>query len=430
LGSRGVIGKDAHVQSSVLGNNVEIEDDVTIVDSHIWDDCLIRKGASLTQALLANNVIIGENAVISKGCVLGPNVVIDDNVTLPEFSYITLAEEEDDGLGNDDDDFGDFEEHSIERIESDTPALVTEHSVDVVGPKGKGHVWNANEEDDSDDSDSDDDDTGYVKPTKAQLEAIGFDIASYMEHRQKKQAEPVNDGFSEKGRDEEDERMESEAFSAYTDGTFTFDANIGPTSSSAASSSMIIGRQKGVNVIKEMKEICLEYEETSPMENLAIELNSYKFSQNASYSECTQAATLAMLERMDITSDMKDGKLVANLKHRLAFFGALLQKMSIGLEEEKSIIHGLEHAATTEGSSSAEKLSSGLSFRFLLQTLHDEEVLSEEAILSWAADRKEGASVDSKVGKIFALQSVQDFLEWLEEESEEEDSDEDGSESD
>ena len=67
--------------------------------------------------------------------------------------------------------------------------------------------------------------------------------------------------------------------------------------------------------------------------------------------------------------------------------------------------------------------------RFLLQTLHDKEVLSEEAVLAWAETRKSQEDKDSPVAKLFQLQAVQDFLEWLEEESEEEDSDDDDSDS-
>ena len=57
----------------------------------------------------------------------------------------------------------------------------------------------------------------------------------------------------------------------------------------------------------------MEFEETSPMENLAIELNSYKFSKNASYSDCTMATTLVILEKMQISAATTDGKLIAAL---------------------------------------------------------------------------------------------------------------------
>jgi hypothetical protein len=50
--------------------------------------------------------------------------------------------------------------------------------------------------------------------------------------------------------------------------------------------------------------------------------------------------------------------------------------------------------------------------------------LSEEAILVWKEERKDETK-DTHLGKLFQLPSVQEFLEWLEEESEEEGSDDD-----
>ena len=60
-------------------------------------------------------------------------------------------------------------------------------------------------------------------------------------------------------------------------------------------------------------------------------------------------------------------------------------------------------------------LSKEPSFRFILQTLHDEEIVSEEAILSWAAMRKSGH--DGPQQKLFQQKATQEFLEWLEDDS-------------
>mmetsp|Transcript_32702 Transcript_32702/g.54802 ORF Transcript_32702/g.54802 Transcript_32702/m.54802 type:complete len:152 (+) Transcript_32702:23-478(+) len=137
------------------------------------------------------------------------------------------------------------------------------------------------------------------------------------------------------------------------------------------------------------------------------------------------ASILALLNKLELTDDTTDGRLVAALKGKLtSFWTALFQKLCVGVAEEVSIIYGLERAAAT---TTCRKLQSGMTFRFVLQTLHDEEVLSEEAILKWAEERKQenddspddGDSSWSRV-KLFHSQPVQDFLEWLEEESEEE----------
>jgi translation initiation factor eIF-2B subunit epsilon len=451
LGSKCTIGEDATIQSSIIGHHVQIGSGVTVTESHIWDHVQIKEGATVFQSILAQNVIIQKGAVVSKGCVIGQGCVIGENVVLPEYTRITLCEEEVDPFGDDADGFDDDDDNDDDNnntIDDDNnnndepTTLLKEINAAVVGPNGKGRVWEPPlEDEDSDDEEVEptmmNDQTTPVPsplPSPMQLQSIGFDLETYYNNRVERQAEPENDGLSEKGQDElEAERMETEAFSAYTEGAFTFVEDTSfttsatsitipmtTTTSGGGTEPMVFGRQKGVDVVKEFQDICLEFEETSPMENLAIELNSYKFSQNASYADCCLGATLAILHKMEITSDMTDGKLVGALKARLEFWAPLLQKLSMGQAEEKAIVYALERVAIAPGPV-GDKLKSGLSFRFLLQTMHDQEVLSEEAILAWAEERKQEPE-DSPMGKLFHLASIQAFLEWLEEESEEEES--------
>ena len=95
--------------------------------------------------------------------------------------------------------------------------------------------------------------------------------------------------------------------------------------------------------------------------------------------------------------------------------------MSMGVPEEQGMIYALEELAVVEDDT-GKKLRSGNALRLILQTLHDEEVLSEEAILAWAEQRK---SESSEKAKLLELPSIQAFLEWLEESEEEDSSDDD-----
>lgn len=63
-------------------------------------------------------------------------------------------------------------------------------------------------------------------------------------------------------------------------------------------------------------------------------------------------------------------------------------------------------------------------FRFLLQTLYDSDLLSDEVILFWAEKREAGEGGEG-AQKLFAQDNVKEFLEWLQESEEEDDSDED-----
>jgi translation initiation factor eIF-2B subunit epsilon len=408
------IAEDCEIAGSVIGNHCKVGAGSVIRDSHVWDNVVVGAGAKLEDAIVAQNAIIGEGATLSSGCVVGEGCVIGKGVVVPPYTRITLTIE-DDPFGDDADDdgndpFGGGFDDDVDAKASGGAQAETDTS--VVGPDGKGHAW---------------------KPENAEkirLESMGCDRLAQREKRQELQMAHDTDDFSHGGVGQDDDL--EQAFSAYTEGAVTFEDT--PSwmgmAGGAASAPVVVGRQKGVDVVQEMKDICLEFEDNpvsgdaANMENLAIELNSYKFSQNASYSDCTMASILAVLHKCEITKSTTDGKLVSTFTNKVKIWAPLLTKLSVGITEEKAIIHALEGVATS-GGEMEEKLSAGTSFRFLLQILHDKEVLSEEAILEWASDRKTADDKTSAVAKLFQLESVQEFLEWLEEESEDEDSDED-----
>ena len=90
------------------------------------------------------------------------------------------------------------------------------------------------------------------------------------------------------------------------------------------------------------------------------------------------------------------------------------------MEEEKSVIIAVETAATG-GGIVGDLLSKQPAFRFVLQTLHDQELISEEAIISWAKLRRDG-NAESAQGKLFQQAPTQQFVEWIEEDSDSDDS--------
>jgi translation initiation factor eIF-2B subunit epsilon len=420
IGSDCSVGENCRIQGSVLGHGCFVESKATIKDSHIWDNVHVAEGATVVNSILADGCVIKAGAVVSRGCVIGAGCIVGEKVVLPEFTRLTLAKEtEDDDF---DDDWDDDNEEDDTNDTNDKAPKSSEDPVfvsdkDVVGLDGKGRVWQPPE----DEAEDDDDEPGVLSPKDLmKSQSIGFTPSALYVEREKQQKEH-DDGFS----DDDIMNGMDDDFVEYSDGGVTF--GIPGDSTDVSQEEIIIGRTKGVDVIKELKAICLEFEATNPIENLGIELNSFKFSQNATYSDCTMAATLAILEMMNIAKGTKDGKLVADFKGFLGNWAPLLQKMSIGLDEEKAIIVALETSATGDGEM-GQVLSTGTTYRFLLQTLFDEEIVSEEAFLSWAAERR-GESDDSPRVKLFRSKTIQDFLEWLEEDSEdgsgEDDSEED-----
>ena len=434
IGSGCVIGEHCRISGTILGHGCTVQDAAKITGSILWDDTVVERGATVLHSLIADGAVIKAGAVIERGCIIGPGCIVGAECVVSEFTRLTLAEEAD---GDDFDDDWDESESSEEDIDTHDepvkegmgdPAAHNLHAA-IVGADGKGRLWKPSPDDEDDDA-LGADGSGFPLAELIKSQSIGYDPTHLFQERRLQLQDDDKDEYSEDEEEDAALAMGNDMDVSGDNDAVLFSDSAGP--GTASSEPVIVGRQRGIDVIKELKSICLEYESSSPIENLAIELNSFKFSQNASYSDCTMAATLAIIEKMKIYKGISDGKLVADFKSYLDQWAPLLRKMSIGLDEEKAIVLALEQCAIDEDTEMGQVLGTGASFRFLLQTLHDEEIVNEDAILAWAADRRAAASGEDEVGgivdkkkmekalKVFQLQPVQDFLEWLEEESESE----------
>ncbi|KAL7535373.1 hypothetical protein ACHAXR_011126 [Thalassiosira sp. AJA248-18] len=483
LGPNNSIGERCLLQRSVLGANCTVRDSCSIVDSHLWGNVLVEEGSRLNGSILCEGAIVRKGAVVERGCVIGRGCVVGEGVHLKEFTRITCAaevEDDDDYSGFDDsssssseeessssgeensESSGDEEEEdegsegSYEKVKSKDPVVVdtagtspastdaidiiTNH--DIVGKDGLGRVYIPSPPDDYN-SDDDDDEEESAQAAAMELmksQSIGYDMTLIYQKWKKLQMDDEDDGFSLEGMnsdDEDDSMMDME------DDTPTSNIMNTATSSSHLDNDgmQIAGRQKGVDIVKELRDICLEHEMSSPVENLRIELNSFKFSQNATYADCCKGAMMAVMEKVleegssggggsGDTVVITPGKLVAALKKILGYWGSLFQSICMGSEEEKAIIYSLESMALA--GKAAPTLGKEPAFRFVLQTLHDQKIVNEEAIFEWSSERKEEEDRDSLIGKLFWQKPTQDFLEWLEDDSSSsgEDSDGDGDSSD
>jgi translation initiation factor eIF-2B subunit epsilon len=447
IGSHCTIGEHSTIRASVLCNQCSVSDHCTIVDSHIWDNVSIESNVSIRQSIVASHVVIKSGAVIPRGCIIGAGCVIGRNVRLDEFTRLTcrkdmLDEDFNDDVWNVDSNDGPIETsdnnefvieadevHALEESKSGDGIVSDAH---IVGVDGKGRLWEPLRPDDDDDELEGPEKNAFMKLVKEVLmtQCIGYDMKDFYMSRMKSQQED-DDTLSED--DDNDRSMLDDSEYDNADNILLLNDNGDRTINT------IVGRQDGVDVVKELKTICLEYEGGN-IENLAIELNSYKFSQNASYADCTMAAMMAIIDKMNISASTSDGKLVSEFKSLLEQWKPLLHKMSLGIDEEKAIVNGIERSATEDASNGGTKapkilercakLSSGMSFRLLLQTLHDQDVVGEDAILSWAADRKQDAEQggsDAQLQRrlnLFQLPPVREFLEWLDEDDDD-DEDED-----
>lgn len=421
IGSYSRVEHKCSITRTVIGKSCDIGKNSTIIDSHLWDSVVVEDGATISKSILCNDSVIKKGAVVPKGCIIGRGCVIGEGVILPEFTRVTLFQD-----ANDDDEFDDFDENSFSSSSSDeslgdgSSNSEIKNSIDVatdhliVGKDGLGRVWNPTYDafgaiEDASDFDSDDEEEATKKSKELVVtQSIGFDPTTLLHMRMQRQTQDDCLSDEEDGDDED------------LDASDNFDDGFGSTNQNLDEDGFLItGRQAGVDVIKELKLICLDHENSSPIENLRIELNSFKFSQNASFGECVTGAMLAIFERLNMTSDFTAAKLVSTFKSELSHWGELLEKLCFSIEEEKSVILAIETAATS-GGTVGEVLSRESSFRFILQTLYSEEIVSEEAVLSWAATCREEGDTESPRGQLFLQRPTQEFLEWLEQDSDSE----------
>ena len=85
---------------------------------------------------------------------------------------------------------------------------------------------------------------------------------------------------------------------------------------------------------------------------------------------------------------MGAAKLMTSFKREMQYWGELVERLCHGEKEEVGLIKTLEGVATKVDGVMGRVMGEEPAFRLLLQVLYDEEVVSEEAVLRWAEERR------------------------------------------
>jgi len=500
LGANICVGEGCYLKGAVIGNNVTLGCGVKVVDSHIWDNSSIEDNVTVYASIIAQDCQLKQGSTVGRGCVLGKGCIVGENVRLADFTRLTACAKSDEadfeGDGFDDDDL--FSSSSLEESISETSSseqsdeeeadtfdnakdvvmtnklpstattddFVSDHQ--VVGKDGYGRVWNPLIPKE-DHEESEDESRASQSSDNMLSQSIGFDITALrLKRRQaqiKQEQEDLDEGHEDNFSEDEWEKADEEEYGTRQEfesrDSMNYqeeaDDNLFDEFGDNTNTGMLPeddmvkwGQQRGVDVVGEMKALCMEHEKSNNVSNLAIELNSFKFSQNASFADCSVAAMLAVLERMvqSLPPDAGPGKMALALQVELDYWVPLFVKFRQSSKEELSIIQATENCALwTPGSEVSEDsdlqkrladmLSTEPGFRLVLQTLEDKEIVKDSTILLWAKDRHREIEIngrESPIAKLLFQKSTQDYLEWLAEESgseeESDDDDEDDEEDD
>ncbi|GMG16501.1 unnamed protein product [Phytophthora fragariaefolia] len=406
LGAGTTIADHTRVRKSAIGKGCAIGENVTIDGSFLWSNVVVEDGAVVTNAILCDNVVIKRGAVVGEGCVLSFGVVIGEGFKLPPYTKVTksLEEVEDDGFFSDEDD-----KASVEKEEPATSnGAPAQWNPKDVGMGGVGRIWTLDEDDIEVDSDSDDDDDEDEEKTEAKRQArrmdklkstlIGArDVVSKMMQRW----EEWDTLSSSEEEDEDEDDLLAEANAASLEVPFQ-------------------------QIIRE--NVCTGDAAGHNVDDLFMEIKSFKFAQNRSFAEVISAIVPGLLDLIPTGNGQSAMVILGNVRTKFQKWSSVIQRCLVEQEDQVAVVDALEsYCAAPE-----ERRVTWLPlFRFLLQTVYDLEWVGEDVILEWH-EAKQANADDEETDAIAAAskKDVQEFIDWLQESEEDDDDDDEDDEED
>ncbi|KAG6472618.1 hypothetical protein ZIOFF_070092 [Zingiber officinale] len=463
IGSGTTIGNHTGISNSVVGRGCTIGNNVCIDGCYIWDNVIIEDGCRLNHAIVCDGVHLSAGVVLEPGVILSFKVEVGRLITIPAYSKVSLRPQPSVQDSDEELEYADassaviespctFYTHDLFNCFSAIVACISitsmvsnrnaesspDYSAHEVGISGVGYIWSTNE------GEHEEEWRHSIAPIpEAKLIELSH---AYLEEPDVAYLD-VND-FLVSGEVKPD--SESIGFDDGDGGDYgdsaDFDKEVEATFHRALT---------GVN-----------------QETVILEINSLRLSCNKSHADCAGALFFSMMElgleaprssnnwllviKLDMFGSDNDNhgvdcELYQNIAKEINKWKDLLKHYLKSVDEEASIyvvsfrfyepyIYQLEMCIcyiqfAIEVILKFEEICLETAtelaplFSIILSYLYEKDILSEDAILSWASE-KEGADESDK---IFVKQS-ESFItilhmkligpqNWLKEASEEEDED-------
>ncbi|OWZ21160.1 Translation initiation factor eIF-2B subunit epsilon [Phytophthora megakarya] len=401
LGAGSTIGDHSRVRKSAIGKNCVVGENVTIDGSFLWSNVVVEDGAVVTNAILCDNVVVKRGAVIGEGSVLSFGVVIGEGFTLPPFTKVTksLAQVEDDGFFSDDDD-------AAAAKELDAGNAPAQWNPKDVGAGGVGRVWTLDEDDievDSDSEDENDDDKQVeAKKQARRLEKLKSTLIGARDVVAKKMLrwDEWDTLSSSEEEDEDEDDLLAEANATSLEVPFQ-------------------------QIIRE--NVCTGDAAGHNVDDLFMEIKSFKFAQNRSFAEVIGAIVPGLLDLIPTGNGQSAMTILGNVRTKFQKWSSVIQRCIVEQEDQVAIVDALEGYCT----SPVERRALWLPlFRFLLQTVYDLEWVSEDVILEWHEAKQASTDEDEDTLAAASKKDVQEFIDWLQESDDDDDDDDSEEESD
>ncbi|TLS23157.1 uncharacterized protein PpBr36_06656 [Pyricularia pennisetigena] len=126
VGMKTTVGTGSTIMNCVIGERCHIGNNVHISDSFIWSDATIEDGARITRSVVASSATVGKDCTIPAGSLISFGVQLSDGVSLPDATTLSLFTRD---------------------------RLLAETDTKLLGPSGKGSVYQYEDEDEYDEFD-------------------------------------------------------------------------------------------------------------------------------------------------------------------------------------------------------------------------------------------------------------------------------------
>ncbi|KAG4916907.1 hypothetical protein JHK87_054464 [Glycine soja] len=384
IGSDTKIGNNTKISNSVIGEGCKIGSNVIIEGCYIWDYIIIEDGCKLQHAIICDGVTIKSGAVLEPGVILSFKVVVGPEFVVPPYSKVSLFQQP-------------IEEDSDEELEYADSTSVIGSQVDKsdveiasqvlethfspaseLGMGGAGHVWSTCE-------------------------------GSHEEEWRHSVAPIPKDKILEAIK-----TMEDDLELTHDDSFLPPSGELKPNSNYSDDDDHEDSRDDSYYFDKEVEATFLRaVHENIQESHLILEINSLKLSYNKLAADCAGAVFYAMMKYALDTPDSSADGLLQNVQAVFTKWKKALTSYLTDIDEQIEVILKFEEMC---GESAKEFAPL---FTRILHYLYNEDVLEEDAILSWEAELKDADEAD----KVFVKQA-QKLIQWLKEAPEEDDDEE------
>lgn len=378
VGTRTTISSGARISNSVIGRQCYIGKNVKIEDSYILDGVTVDDGTTIRRSVLGGSATVGKNCVIEVGSLISFDVTIGNDISIPPSTVLSV--------------------YAQDRTE-------VKDDLKLLGPRGKGAVYQYEDEDEEIDP---------TDPSQLQRPLI-YSVANF-----NISTSSVSTLSSEIDTDSEDDEPEQAR-----------DNTVRSRLSSFASDDSSSGTNKAA-FHKEAVHGLLDAlrGEADDFEGAKLEFMGLRLGQDASDSSVRRAVAAAFAGRaVELLSPNSPGgpleppRAAEQAIAAKAGAAKFLREVGVGsgsVAEQVEFILAVQKSLVSHAGE-AETARLGTLLAAMLQRMYNGDVVEEDGILAWWADKRaaEGESMTAVKGRCKVL------VDWLEESSEEEEDDDD-----